>query len=166
MNQTLGQGTCQKPSDVSEMRLKKKIKWLLVKREVNFTHSTVWRMSIIAWIKAGFNFNLLSGFAFQIISTNNKWSPFTLIGWRVLDKRHFWHMLFVDEDGDSIPEGHKKQAHYPNQTYEAQRRQNVRAQVSDLKWGWTRRKTWALNYWTRAARDGGDLGWYSTVRRN
>lgn len=34
-------------------------------------------------------------------------------------------MLFVDEDGDSIPEGHKKQAHYPNQTYKAQRRQNV-----------------------------------------
>lgn len=34
-------------------------------------------------------------------------------------------MLFVDEDGDSLAEGHKKQAHYPNQTYEAQRRQNV-----------------------------------------
>lgn len=97
-----------------------KIKWLLVKWEVNCTHSTVWRMSIITWIKVVFNFNLLSGFAFQIISTNNKWGPFTLIGRSVLDKRHFWHMLFVDEDGDSLPGGHKKQPHYQNQTEEAQ----------------------------------------------
>lgn len=49
-------------------------------------------------------------------------------------------MLFVDEDGDSLPEGHKKQPHYPNQTLEAQRRQNVVRPVLRPKMGLNKMK--------------------------